>query len=134
MLLSTALAAIGKFVAPLLPEFVFQLLEFTVSFVVITLLFAMMFKWLPDAHRRTVPGPLRGLRRVSGEASKDKLTWRDRLRKCFEQGLHRPIRIMGPFRQTLALSLGRCDVCSRASRVHPDEPILFSGDPLYSNG
>jgi membrane protein len=46
MLLSTALAAVGKFVAPLLPEFVFQLLEFAVSFVVITLLFAMMFKWL----------------------------------------------------------------------------------------
>ena len=50
MLLSTALAAIGKFVAPLLPEFVFQVLEFAVSFVVITLLFAMMFKWLPDAQ------------------------------------------------------------------------------------
>ena len=50
MLLSTALAAIGKFVAPLLPEFVFQVLEFAVSFIVITLLFAMMFKWLPDAQ------------------------------------------------------------------------------------
>ena len=50
MLLSTALAAIGKFVAPLLPEFVFQVLEFAVSFAVITLLFAMMFKWLPDAQ------------------------------------------------------------------------------------
>jgi membrane protein len=50
MLLSTALAAIGKFVAPLLPEFVFQVLEFAVSFLVITLLFAMMFKWLPDAQ------------------------------------------------------------------------------------
>jgi membrane protein len=33
-----------------LPEFVFQVLEFAVSFVVITLLFAMMFKWLPDAQ------------------------------------------------------------------------------------
>jgi membrane protein len=50
MLLSTVLAAVGKFVAPLLPEFVFQVLEFAVSFVVITLLFAMMYKWLPDAQ------------------------------------------------------------------------------------
>jgi membrane protein len=50
MLLSTALAAIGKFVAPLLPEFVFQVLEFAVSFLVITILFAMMFKWLPDVQ------------------------------------------------------------------------------------
>jgi len=48
LLMTTALAAIGKFVAPYLPELVFQVVEFAVSFGVITLLFAMMFKWLPD--------------------------------------------------------------------------------------
>jgi membrane protein len=49
MLISTALAAIGKFAAPYMPEFAFQTLEFAVSFGVITALFAMMYKWLPDA-------------------------------------------------------------------------------------
>ena len=49
MLLSTLLASIGKFVAPYLPEFVFHIVDFGISFLVITGLFAMMFKWLPDA-------------------------------------------------------------------------------------
>jgi membrane protein len=49
MLATTALAAAGKFFAPYLPEAAFQLVGFIVSFLVISLLFAMMFKWLPDA-------------------------------------------------------------------------------------
>ena len=42
-------SAVGKFIAPYLPEAMFQALGFVGSFFVITLLFAMMFKWLPDA-------------------------------------------------------------------------------------
>jgi membrane protein len=52
MLVTTALAAAGKYLAPYLPETAFQALSFIVSFLVITLLFAMMFKWLPDAEVR----------------------------------------------------------------------------------
>jgi len=52
MLVTTALAAGGKYVAPYLPEAVLQLAGFVVSFAVITLLFAMMFKWLPDTQVR----------------------------------------------------------------------------------
>jgi membrane protein len=33
-----------------MPEFVLQFIGFAVSFAVITILFAMMFKWLPDAE------------------------------------------------------------------------------------
>ena len=49
MLMSTALAAIGKVVAPFLPDFALHALDFALSFAVITVLFAMMFKLLPDA-------------------------------------------------------------------------------------
>jgi membrane protein len=49
MLVTTALAAGSKYLAPLLPEFALQAVSFAVSFLVIALLFAMMFKWLPDA-------------------------------------------------------------------------------------
>jgi len=49
MLVTTALAAGGKFLAPYIPEAALQVVSFAVSFAVITLLFAMMFKWLPDA-------------------------------------------------------------------------------------
>jgi membrane protein len=52
MLVTTALAAAGKFLAPYLPETMLQTVSFLVSFLVITLLFAMMFKWLPDAAVR----------------------------------------------------------------------------------
>jgi membrane protein len=34
---------------PYIQEWVFHLIDILVSFCVITLLFAMMFKWLPDA-------------------------------------------------------------------------------------
>lgn len=48
--LSAALAAAGKFMGGLLPlpEVVMQILNFIISFVVITVLFAMIFKILPD--------------------------------------------------------------------------------------
>jgi membrane protein len=49
LLLTTALAAAGKFFQPWLPETAMQITGFVVSFGVITVLFAMMFKWLPDA-------------------------------------------------------------------------------------
>ena len=48
MLVTAALAAAGKYVAPYLPEASLQIAGFLVSFAVISLLFAMMFKWLPD--------------------------------------------------------------------------------------
>lgn len=49
MLVTSALSAAGKYVAPYMPEAIFQAVSFLVSFAVISLLFAMMFKWLPDA-------------------------------------------------------------------------------------
>lgn len=49
MLVTTALAAAGKYLGSYVPEAALQAVSFGVSFLVITLLFAMMFKWLPDA-------------------------------------------------------------------------------------
>ena len=49
MLLTTALSAAGKYLGAFLPEAALQATGFIVSFFVIALLFAMMFKWLPDA-------------------------------------------------------------------------------------
>jgi membrane protein len=49
MLVTTALSAAGKYFALYVPEAALQVFSFAVSFCVITLLFAMMFKWLPDA-------------------------------------------------------------------------------------
>jgi membrane protein len=46
--LTAALAAISKYMAPILPEALLQIVGLAVSFAVITVLFAMMFKWLPD--------------------------------------------------------------------------------------
>jgi membrane protein len=48
MLLTAALAASGKYLAPYLPEASLHLIGFAASFAVISFLFAMMFKWLPD--------------------------------------------------------------------------------------
>jgi len=50
LVLSAGLAALGKFMAGLLPaqEIIWQGLNFAISFGVITLLFAMIFKVLPD--------------------------------------------------------------------------------------
>jgi membrane protein len=52
MLLTTALAAFGKYFGSALPEVGLQVAGFLVSFIVIALLFALMFKWLPDAPVR----------------------------------------------------------------------------------
>jgi membrane protein len=48
LLFTTALAAFGKFAAPYLPQAALQTAGSIVSFTLITVLFAMMFKWLPD--------------------------------------------------------------------------------------
>jgi membrane protein len=48
LLVSTALAAGSKYFAPYLPETLLQILTSAVSLGFITVLFAMMFKWLPD--------------------------------------------------------------------------------------
>jgi membrane protein len=50
MLVTTALAAASKYIASYLPDATLQLTGSAISFLVITLLFAMMFKWLPDAQ------------------------------------------------------------------------------------
>ena len=52
LLLSTALSASGKYLSPHLPEAALHIVGSIVSFGVITLLFAMMFKWLPDTSVR----------------------------------------------------------------------------------
>jgi membrane protein len=48
LLVTAALAAAGKFVAPYMPEGVLHIVSLLVSFAVVAVLFAMMFKWLPD--------------------------------------------------------------------------------------
>src|ERR1039457_5109832 len=48
MLMTAALAAVGQRLGPYLPEVSLQLVGFFLSFGIISLLFAMMFKWLPD--------------------------------------------------------------------------------------
>jgi membrane protein len=48
LLVTASLAAAGKFIAPYLPEGVLHIVSTVVSFAVVTMLFAMMFKWLPD--------------------------------------------------------------------------------------
>ena len=52
LMLTAALAALGKYYSSSVPEGVLQPLGFAVSFLVIAALFAMMFKWLPDADVR----------------------------------------------------------------------------------
>jgi membrane protein len=49
MLLTAALAAFGKYFGSFIPEAALQVVGFVASFAVIAVLFAMMFKWLPDA-------------------------------------------------------------------------------------
>ena len=48
LLVTAALAAAGKFAAPYMPEGILHVVSMLVSFAVVTVLFAMMFKWLPD--------------------------------------------------------------------------------------
>jgi membrane protein len=49
MLLTAGLAAIGKAMGGLLPEPLMHGLSFAVSFGVIAVMFALLFKWMPDA-------------------------------------------------------------------------------------
>ena len=52
LVVTTGLAALGTWIKAHLPDFmlvVFELLNFTISFAVITVLFALLFKVLPDA-------------------------------------------------------------------------------------
>jgi len=48
LIFTAALAAVGKFIAPHLPETSLQVAGSGASFGLITVLFAMMLKWLPD--------------------------------------------------------------------------------------
>jgi len=48
LVFTTALAAAGKYVSPFIPEVSLQLLGSLTSFAFVTIMFAMMFKWLPD--------------------------------------------------------------------------------------
>jgi membrane protein len=48
LMVTTGLAAFSKYAAPHLAEWLLHLISSLVSLAVITLLFAMMFKWLPD--------------------------------------------------------------------------------------
>ena len=49
LVITAGLAAFSKYGAQHMPEWILHLLSILVSVSVITLLFAMMFKWLPDA-------------------------------------------------------------------------------------
>jgi len=48
MLIAAGLAALGKHVDGLLPELLMHAVSFAVSFLTTTILFAMLFKWMPD--------------------------------------------------------------------------------------
>jgi membrane protein len=50
LLVSTFLAAGSKYLAPYLPETILQIVNSAVSLVTVGALFAIMFKWLPDAQ------------------------------------------------------------------------------------
>lgn len=52
MLLTAALAAVGKVMGGLIPEPLMQGVGFVVSFTVIALMFALLFKWMPDTEVR----------------------------------------------------------------------------------
>ena len=49
LLLTAGLAAAGKAMGGLLPEAIMQVLNFVVSFAVIAVMFALLFKWMPDS-------------------------------------------------------------------------------------
>lgn len=50
LVMTAALAATGKYAAPYMPELTLHLISSIGSFAVTTVLFAMIFKWLPDTH------------------------------------------------------------------------------------
>jgi len=49
MVMTAGLAVVGKYVGSVVPEVLLQVTAFAVSLFMIALLFALMFKWLPDA-------------------------------------------------------------------------------------
>jgi Virulence factor BrkB len=49
LIVTAGLAAFGKYAAPHIQEWLLYIISLLVSISVISLLFAMMFKWLPDA-------------------------------------------------------------------------------------
>ena len=61
LLLTAVISAMGKYFSHIAPEALMQPIGFLGSFLIIALLFAMMFKWLPDAEvswRDVWPGAL----------------------------------------------------------------------------
>lgn len=61
LLVTAALAAMGEAFSAYFPELLFHMVSLAASLLVTTLLFAMMFKWLPDvdvAWRDVLPGAL----------------------------------------------------------------------------
>ncbi|MCW5734894.1 MAG: YihY/virulence factor BrkB family protein [Enhydrobacter sp.] len=50
MMLTAALAAVGKYMGNALPEPLMQVLAFGVSFLTTSTVFALIFKWMPDTH------------------------------------------------------------------------------------
>jgi membrane protein len=61
LVITAAISALGDMFAPYLPEAVFHIVSFAMSFAVMAALFAMMFKWLPDAQiewRDVIPGAI----------------------------------------------------------------------------
>jgi membrane protein len=50
LLLTAAISAMGKYFSHIAPEALMQPIGFLGSFLIIAILFAMMFKWLPDAE------------------------------------------------------------------------------------
>ena len=61
LLLTTAIAALGTLLAGALQELLLQIASFVVSFGITTVLFAMMFKWLPDiaiSWHEVLPGSI----------------------------------------------------------------------------
>jgi membrane protein len=52
MVMTAGLAAFGKFVGWFVPEAALQITGFAVSFAMLSFLFAMMFKWMPDTPVR----------------------------------------------------------------------------------
>jgi hypothetical protein len=52
LLITAGIAALGKFYASSVPEGLLQPLGFMASFVIIAALFALMFRYLPDAEVR----------------------------------------------------------------------------------
>ena len=122
LLISTFLAAGSKYLAPYLPEALFQIVSSAVSLALIAVLFAMMFKWLPDAEVRwddvwigalvtavlfEVGKFLIGL--YIGKQRSRKYLWRS--------GFTRRLAYLGLL--LLANRLGRCRIHSRSCATPP---------------